>query len=639
MISLVSLMSTLESVPRSRKIPLEPNITTSANGEDSSPEKVQATEPAEFISSLKQFSIDKRRYKHYGTLMTGQDLEKITQATKSEMSDNNEQEPASSSKVQYSPKIEKINERDAKLAEVKTPKQKSISTSTPATSLLSPLASINTSISTEKTEGRPQFGEGMMGDIMQLKIEQEKTKQMQLKCELSRSVAELLKNAEGHGQATEVIKRLFFETLQDTLSLHDNTSQPQSTLHPVIPSSIRSAHSSPQLQTQIVIPEPHLAPSPSKFVREIPRKRPLSTLSLSLLQTHYSCPLKSEITEKRDSNDETKQENLPSVEDRTNRSPMSEQQSRRPSPPNSTFESISGTRALSLADSTSGRSASRASSVLGSLSMSNIHSGAMIKDQTAYEDAQRDSNVVRMYQASTPGVSGMYPVYFAPYPTQVPPHDLSRQIILQDHTKQSLPKPIDQISPESKTHFTRHQVSLPKQDGSQPQYNTPHSLDHLRQWLHPHHLYSLQLSQGSSVPTSRGNLPAITYLEGAQTSVVQNRPASSSEQGNILTSGMETRPSQQNPQLSPQHGQQLYYMNSAPVSVSSNSAYVPSHYFIPPPLQPGMVSWVPSAVAPDKRREEEEAYGNKKRRGLKSGISFMISTPQNPPARKYNKLL
>lgn len=631
-------MSTLSSVLRSQKLSIEPNSTYSPDGDNTSPNKEQASDSAGFISNLKQFSIDKRRYKNFGTLMTSQDLEKIIQGTKSETLNNIEQVPGNSFKGHNSPKFEGSNEKDSKFAEVKTPKQKSISVSTPATSLLSPLASINTSISTDKTEGRPQFGEGMMGDIMQLKIEQEKTKQMQLKCELSRSVAELLKNAAGHGQATEVIKRLFFETLQDTGLQSNNVVHPEPTSHPVIPSSIRSGHPSPKLQTRIVIPEPHLAPSPSRTSKEISRKRPLSTLSLTSLQTHHSYLLNPDVTEEQNSN-KTKLELLQSVENGSNRSSMSEQQSRRPSPPNSTFESVTGTRALSLAESTSGRSASGTSSVLGSLSMSNIHSGPFLKDQNVYEDGLRDSNGFRA--TSAPGVNGMYPVYFAPHPNLTPPHDLTQQVKMQDPNKPQplhLPIPIERISAEFKAHHTRHQECSQKQDGTQLQHIILHSLEQQRLWLHPNHLYPLQISQGSNSLSHRSSLPSIAYIESAHAPMTQNRPGPSLEQVNILKSEVEVHPPQQTPQLSPQQGQQLDYMSSAPVSIPGNT-YVPSHYFIPPPLQPGMVSWVPSAVAPDRRHEEEEPYSHKKRRGLKSGISFMISTPQNPPARKYNKLL
>lgn len=637
LISIACLMSTLGSVPRSQKLTIEPNSTDSPDADKTSPEKEQATESTKFISSLKQFSIDKGRYKHYGALMSSQDLEKITQTTKPEDIRNIEQNTGSSMKDQDSHVIERANERDLKLADVKTPKQKSISASTPATSLLSPLNSVNTSISTDKTESRPQFGDGMMGDIMQLKIEQEKTKQMQLKCELSRSVAELLKNAEGQGQATEVIKRLFFETLQDTSLSSNNDVRSHSAPSPVMPRSARSAHSSPKLQTRIVIPEPHLAPSPTK-PREVGRKRPASTLSPMALHSQHCYLLNPQASEEQISNKSQKVEGMQSVELRRDRSPISEQQSRRPSSQNSTFESIGGTRALSLAESTSGRSISGTSTLMGSLSMSNFHSGAMTKDQNTSEDAQRDSGIARMYQTPVLSVNGMYPVYFAPYTSA---HDPSRQIVPQDHSKQLLPTLIEQIPAEAKMIQTRNQEDPSKLDEAQQHHNASHSFEHQKPWLHSRHLYppqAPQAPQGNNVPASRSSLPSIAYIEGAHAPNIKHRPGTSPEQSNTLATESEPHTLQNTPQLRPQQGQQLYYMNSAPVSISGNTAYVPSHYFIPPPLQPGMVSWVPNAVA-DRRREDEEPYSHKKRRGLKSGISFMISTPQNPPARKYNKLL
>lgn len=73
-----------------------------------------------------------------------------------------------------------------------------------------------------------------------------------------------------------------------------------------------------------------------------------------------------------------------------------------------------------------------------------------------------------------------------------------------------------------------------------------------------------------------------------------------------------------------------YYVNSPPGG--HGPAMVPSQYFIPPPLAQGMVPW-PVAIL-EKRGEDEPPAKKTKQKGE---INFMITTPKNPPARKYNK--
>lgn len=65
-----------------------------------------------------------------------------------------------------------------------------------------------------------------------------------------------------------------------------------------------------------------------------------------------------------------------------------------------------------------------------------------------------------------------------------------------------------------------------------------------------------------------------------------------------------------------------FYVNS------SQQAVGPSQFLVPPPSGK-MVAWpVPAEV-----KEEEQS----KRRKLGKNINFMITTPKNPPAKKYNK--
>lgn len=92
---------------------------------------------------------------------------------------------------------------------------------------------------------------------------------------------------------------------------------------------------------------------------------------------------------------------------------------------------------------------------------------------------------------------------------------------------------------------------------------------------------------------------------------------------------------QQPPPMNPnQAGRPYYYVNLLPPGMAG--PMMTSQYFIPPPLPSGMVQWPTSAPIPEKKSEEEHHHP-KRHRGSKNSINFMITTPKNPPAKKYNK--
>ncbi|PVH16352.1 uncharacterized protein CXQ87_004227 [Candidozyma duobushaemuli] len=72
-----------------------------------------------------------------------------------------------------------------------------------------------------------------------------------------------------------------------------------------------------------------------------------------------------------------------------------------------------------------------------------------------------------------------------------------------------------------------------------------------------------------------------------------------------------------------------YYVNSSPQGVPG--PLMPSQYFVPPPV--GTVFPWGQAQAPAPEREDRP----KRHKASKNGINFMITTPKNPPAKKYNK--
>lgn len=141
-------------------------------------------------------------------------------------------------------------------------KTSSLVSGTHLNGLSSPLTYTNVPNYVYKTEPG-QYDESKMSEFMRLRIEEEKTKQFQFKCELSRSVAQLLKNTADSDHASELIKRLFFDESHTTpwLSLPRSRAS-LSTSVAAIWSTVPAVAPSGCLLTNIVIPEPNLAPSP-----------------------------------------------------------------------------------------------------------------------------------------------------------------------------------------------------------------------------------------------------------------------------------------------------------------------------------------------------------------------------------------
>ncbi|WPK24819.1 hypothetical protein PUMCH_002111 [Australozyma saopauloensis] len=593
-------MSTLPGVSRSpREHAIESPSQTSPKSE-SSPIRDRANETAKFISSLKTYNLDRRRHSHHEHIVapTGADSSLGSESTKQN----------GRSQEQY-----KRANSHSDLADA--PRQRQNDTSeTSNLNLLSSLSSAVPSSSASRLEGRLQYSE-MTSEAMQLKIEREKTKQMQLKCELSRSVAEIFKHAEGHSQATELISRLFFNDTKAGLCLNQSTLHLQSvpTTSPLTMVRSNSSSDSTQ-QAQIVIPEPHLAPSPVRRKPTILHEGSLGSTSVEPGTRDTITNTDKNVSHGRQHQDDTKADS--SVE----LSPMSEEQFPPPSIANSTQQSYSGSRAPSLVESVSGSAPSGPGSVIGTAAL--IATSSNGKTSETSEDAARETAIIRLYPASTPGPNSMYPVYYA-YPN--PGQEQALYYIPQEQKISPLSLTGSHKSQESRL-SSGGQAELHPFSHDTPNHVQTQAQDHQRPWLHTQ---ALQTPIRPNTQVGRGNVSAYN-LGGSPPSQINGA------QGWTPNSDLGKHTQQQTPQHSPQQGQHLYYMNSAPMPIQGN-AYVPSHYFIPPPLQAGMVSWVPGPI-PERRREEEDHYNHKKRRSLKTGISFMISTPQNPPARKYNKL-
>lgn len=91
------------------------------------------------------------------------------------------------------------------------------------------------------------------------------------------------------------------------------------------------------------------------------------------------------------------------------------------------------------------------------------------------------------------------------------------------------------------------------------------------------------------------------------------------------------QPQSQQQQQQSQVGRPYFYVNSLPPGMAP---VMTSQYFIPPPMPSNMVQW----TAPLQEKKDEEVHHSKRQKGNKNSINFMITTPKNPPAKKYNKL-
>lgn len=161
----------------------------------------------------------------------------------------------------------------------------------------------------------------------------------------------------------------------------------------------------------------------------------------------------------------------------------------------------------------------------------------------------------------------------------------------------------------------------------------PHATTPQQPLVYPKHVYPVYYAQvPEHYPPEDGEQP---YDPQKYPPVVFHQLPQYTRHGLLLGPGpsQPTPPQQQHLPAQPHQNLQrpYYYVNSPP---GMPGPMVPSLYFIPPLLAPGMVPWT---IAPAPQKKDDEHH-HKKPKPAKSGINFMITTPKNPPARKYNKL-
>lgn len=223
------------------------------------------------------------------------------------------------------------------------------------------------------------------------------------------------------------------------------------------------------------------------------------------------------------------------------------------------------------------------------------------------------------------------PSVHTPSPNKLP-MDVHPTLVLQPQ-----PQPVqhsERSSPSSQSQSRSSHLVVPA-----PPPPTATGLSTLPQMpVYPKHVYPVYYAQMPEHYTQQVEEPnelGLPYDAQKYPTVVFHRlPQFLRGQQSASTQGL-THAAQGHLPPQPSHNmlrQPYYYVNSLAPGIPS---MVPSQYFIPPPLTSGMVPW---AIAPAQEKKEEESHHHKKQKGNKSGINFMITTPKNPPARKYNKL-
>lgn len=601
-------MSTLPSVPRPLKHSAQASIDDADVKVDDS-KMVRSPKATDCLNSNSHINGPDSK------LLTSRDLNKITNQSKSEIFNESKSDPEDYriSRNYKSPTNDVIT-----TSEHFTPLQHKSDRTTSSAALLSPLMPLPIPEGISRSTRPPVIEECLPGDLMQLKIEQERTKQMQLKCELSKSVADLLKKAESKGEVAELIRRLFFDESQESSEATHPANHAQSSPTSTLPSGKgRNTHH----HTNIVIPEPHLAPSPGRLDDLVPTRKAFQPITKVKHEHGYSYEINKSchMFKKADLVSQKQQGNVEETLETNHHSPMSDVEG---SAPKSAIDSNSGSRAPSIGGSGCSSLLSDQASGASTLMTPVVHSVPMTRKQTQEPENRKQDSTGGHTQAIARGVTPMYPIYYA-HPNYGYTSEHQRYYMTQDARPAVFNLQDDkQTGGQPKTLPSQIPSNVPTR------VQTPLGSEHPQGWHKKHQVHQHQPTERSATQVSQENCSALVYTDPIQTSEI-----------GAVTNGNEAAHTQQRtPQNSPQQGQPVYYVHPTPMTIPGNNSYAPSHYFIPPPLQPGMVSWVPTSVIPEKRREEEDIHTNKKRRALKSGISFMISTPQNPPARKYNKL-
>jgi len=502
--------------------------------------------PSTFLPGLKSFNIEQAKYKHYGHLMTADQVEKIMVKNEEPKDLRSNLVLSSNLNPGTSPLDPPKRENRKREAESGTKKE--------AETAPEPSQNCNNSdtrldhldhlehdyLMEPRLDGRMEnqsildhllhaldvsfdkpYSEETMREMLRLRVEQERTKQTHYKLKLSQAVLQLLKEAESHGFGGDLIQKLF---LDDTAAdyrtyMHYLGSIPSEDLRRKLAGeSIYVSHNVPMDHHQEHHvphghrPQPTHTPSPNKL--------PVAD-NVNMQNSHHFAS-GSHLALAR--------------------------------------HSVSGTQANSALES--------ASSISGPSRLPNLP----------------------VYQLH------VYPIYYAQMPEQMQQQVMVQQGHAQTNAPQGAP-----------------QTGQPGQPGQPGQSQSGQS--GLNQ----------QYKEDESLGLPYQKYPGVVY---------HSLPPQFRNSGPGLVSQPMTQPMGQ--QLIPQGGRPYYYVNSLPPGMRP---VMTSQYFVPPLLPSGMVPWGTSAPTSYKKPDEDHHHHHHKRqKGNKNSINFMITTPKNPPAKKYNKL-
>lgn len=218
----------------------------------------------------------------------------------------------------------------------------------------------------------------------------------------------------------------------------------------------------------------------------------------------------------------------------------------------------------------------------------------------------------------------------------ITPVRTEQNIRISSESTKDIPKPVETWGPRTETRVAPLSNLLPRPQNSPPMPPNAQPVYPVYYQVPETYFQQRKLSQTQSHTGSEKGLPHLNHKNPGGL----NQPPSHFAP---INNGVPQNKEQQNMAhfnggfLKHGQEQQVYFMNSLPPCAGSGPPIMGPQYFALPPLTPaGPVVWQGPPVH-ERKWEEEETYVHKKRRGSKNGISFMINTPKNPPARKCKK--
>lgn len=508
------------------------------------------------LTNLRSFNIDRSKYKHYGhqSLMTAQTLEEIIKDTKSKVQKKELTSPTSPTSSPPSPSTDLHTVKPTE-----THSHRNLIDDSIASILGIPASS-----------GAPvkwPYNTETLHEIVKLKIEQEKTKQVTVKQEFGSTIIELLKLAKSMNINGDLIPLLFVDNVSDDIESYTHHHHHQSNLN--------NKSNIEELKVKIQ----QLQENPENLDLLIGKNLHDSQTPRSSVKRKYS-----------------EGSQLPSFDETAEKLKIPSQ------PQTSTSNSRSG--AVSPLRSpeklphiaTHRRIVSDNSDTLRETKLTSSPSLQSLKWTNQLQKHLpnlSESHSVHSH-TSQPPQPHLYPVYYTP----LPPKGTIGQ-----------PPPPGSGPEQSESHTASSTVlGSPYSQKYQPILYTP--------------LSQFQPGTSGAAYISQQQPPQYHYYVPSPPS---NQPPPQQQP--------PQQPSQQLPQ---QHPQYLVASGSQPIPMGMVPGYPPGQQiqYQVSDMERGAVKYQPAKV-----EEAPPVHAPKKHKSTSSkpsGINFMITTPKNPPAKKYN---